>query len=268
MRSPAPADVPVFILCGGLGTRLGDVTRNLPKPMIDVGGRPLLLHVMGCYGRWGFRRFVLCTGWRGEIISQYFLNFSGIAQDFTLETRSREVIFHQSVPMPDWEITIARTGDAAQTGARIARAAARYLGDAEHFAVTYGDGVTDADLGAELNFHAGHGRLATSLGVHGRSQFGHLELREDGAAGFLEKPLLDGRWISGGFFLFRRAFLDHLSTGDACVLEGEPLRRLSELGELRMYPYGGFWSCVDTLRDREEMHALWESGAAPWRGAE
>lgn len=268
MRSPAPADVPVFILCGGLGTRLGDITKSLPKPMVDVGGRPLLLHVMGCYGRWGYRRFILCTGWRGEVISQYFLSFSGITQDFTLETRSREVVFHQSGRLPDWEITIARTGDGAQTGARIARAAARYLGAAEHFAVTYGDGVTDADLGDELAFHAEHGKLATSLGVHGRSQFGHLELREDGSAIFAEKPRREDAWISGGFFLFRRSFLEHLSADDACSLENEPLRRLSARGELRIYPYGGFWSCIDTLRDREEMHALWESGAAPWRGLE
>lgn len=261
-----PADVPVFVLCGGRGTRLGEVTRSLPKPMIEIGGRPLLLHVMRCYARFGFRRFVLCTGWRGEVISSYVLNFQALHQDFTVDLRDRQVSFHQGEPAPDWEITVAHTGTDAMTGARIARAVARHLGEAEHFGVTYGDGLTDVDLKAELDFHLSHGRLGTVLGVHPPSPFGCFELQEDRATGFHEKPRRDGDWVNGGFFFFRRGFLDHLSRDDECVLEEAPLRRLAGEGELRVFRHEGFWSCVDTLKDRDQLTGLWETGAAPWQG--
>lgn len=266
--SSTPSEIPVFILCGGRGTRLGEIGDQLPKPMLEIGERPMLAHIMGWYGRFGFRRFVLCAGWRSDVISRYVLNFAALTGDFTLETRSREVSFHQNGPVPDWEITVAHTGAAAMTGARVARAAERYLGDAEHLAVTYGDGLTDVDLGAELDYHLSHDRLGTVLAVNPRSPFGRFELHEDAATGFLEKPTLTGTWVNGGYFLFRRGFLDYLSADDGCTLEDEPLRRLTADGELAVFRHRGFWSCVDTVRDRAQLQALWEAGEAPWRAGE
>ncbi len=260
-----PADIPVFVLCGGLGSRLGELTRAQPKPMIEIGDRPMLTHVMGCYDRAGFRRFVLCAGYRADVISAYFLNFASLHSDFTIDVRGRTVAYHQTGYMPDWEVTVAHTGARAMTGARIARAAARHLGDAEHFAVTYGDGLTDADLGEELAFHLSHDRLGTVLGVNSPSPFGRLELHEDGVAGFAEKPVRDGEWINGGFFIFRRAFLDYLSTDEGCVLERDALTRLARDEQLMVHRWQGFWSCVDTVPDQQRMNGLWEKGAAPWK---
>jgi glucose-1-phosphate cytidylyltransferase len=266
MRSSPPAEIPVFILCGGRGTRLGEVAQSLPKPMVDIGGRPLLLHVMQCYDRCGFRRFVLCTGWRGDVISSYFLNFPALHQDFTLDLRDRQVSYHQVDRAPDWEVTVAHTGRDAMTGARIARAVGRYLGESEHFAVTYGDGLTDVDLAAELAFHRSHGGLGTMLGVHPPSQYGCIDLDESRALRFDEKPRRADDWINAGFFFFRRGFLDYLSADEGCVLEQQPLRRLAADGELRVFRHEGFWSSVDTIRDRDQMVGLWEGGAAPWLG--
>ena len=264
---PEPAEVPVFILCGGQGTRLGDGAAGLPKPMLDIGDRPMLLHVMGCYGRHGYRRFVLCTGYRSEVIGAYFLDFAAHCADFTVQLGTGGVTYHQREPVPDWEVTVAFTGERTMTGGRLARAAGRYLGEARHFAVTYADGLTDADLGAELDFHLGHDRLGTVLAVEPPSPFGRLQLHEDGAtSGFVEKPRRSGQWVNGGFLLFRREFLGHLSDDDGCVLEQEPLRRLTEEGQLAVFRHDGFWSCVDTVRDRDEVRGLWEGGAAPWKG--
>jgi glucose-1-phosphate cytidylyltransferase len=266
MPSPEPADVPVFVLCGGLGSRLGEAANSRPKPMLDIGEKPMLLHIMSWYSRFGFRRFVLCTGHRSEAISSYFINFTALNADYTIDLGRRTVSYHQRERLPEWEVTVAFTGIRAMTGARIARAAASYLGDAAHFGVTYGDGLTDADLGEELRFHLGHDQLGTVLGVQPASPFGQLGLGEDGAASFTEKPRQTGTIVSGGYFFFRRRFLDYLSTADGCVLEAEPLERLARAGGLRVHRHGGFWSCVDTLRDRDEVQGLWESGAAPWKG--
>ncbi|MCS6778805.1 MAG: sugar phosphate nucleotidyltransferase [Geminicoccaceae bacterium] len=268
MISTRPADVPVFVLCGGRGTRLGETCQRLPKPMVEVGDRPILLHIMQWYAHFGFRRFVLCTGWRAEVIASFFLDFRAMTDDFTVDMRTGEVSFHQTGARPDWEVTVAHTGPDAMTGARIARAAARHLGEAEHFAVTYGDGLTDVDLGAELEFHLAHGKIGTLLAVNPVSPFGHLEFDRGEITGFVEKPMLRDTWTNGGFFFFRRAFLDYLSTDDACVLEEGPLRRLAAERQLRPFRHQGFWSAMDTMKDRESMHALWESGAAPWRGRE
>ncbi|MCS6876837.1 MAG: sugar phosphate nucleotidyltransferase [Geminicoccaceae bacterium] len=268
MACPRPAEVPVFLLCGGRGTRLGETCRTTPKPMVEIGDRPILVHIMDRYARFGFRRFILCTGWRSEVIVRFFLDFRGLTEDFTIETRTGQIVFHQSGATPDWEVTVAHTGPRAMTGARIARAAARYLGESEHFAVTYGDGLTDVDLAAEFAFHLDHGRIGTVLAIHPVSPFGHFALREDEAVDFVEKPVLADTWANGGFFFFRRRFLEYLSTDEDCVLEGEPLRRLIAERELKPFYHHGFWSAMDTLKDRDRMHALWESGAAPWRGPE
>jgi glucose-1-phosphate cytidylyltransferase len=260
-----PADVPIFVLCGGLGSRLGEAASLRPKPMLDIGEKPMLLHIMSCYGRFGFRRFALCTGHRGDVISSYFTNFAALNGDYTVNLASSRVSYHERERLPDWEVTVAFTGLSTMTGARLARAAERYLADAEHFGVTYGDGLTDADLAAELRFHLGHDRLGTVLGVQPPSQFGRLALHEDGSASFTEKPRRTTDVVNGGFFFFRRGFLDYLSTEHDCVLEREQLQRLTGDGQLQVYQHGGFWSCVDTLRDREEVQGLWETGAAPWK---
>lgn len=261
---PDPAATPVFILCGGLGSRLGEVGRQQPKPMLDIGDRPMLLHVMECYARYGFRRFVVCTGHRREVISSYFLNFNAVHDDFTIDLASGALRHHHTGTTPDWEVTVAHTGNGAMTGARIARAAARHLGPADHFAVTYGDGLTDADLAAELAFHLAHDSLATMLGVGHPSPFGHVELDKDVVLAFREKPRRDDDWVSGGFFLFRRAALEHFSTAPDCVLERDVLPHLAAAGQLRMFRWAGFWSCVDTVADQQRATALWEAGAAPW----
>lgn len=265
MPAPEPASVPVFILCGGFGSRLGEVGATRPKPMLDIGEKPMLVHIMSWYSRFGFRRFILCTGHLFEVISHYFLNYKAMNSDYTIELATDTVSFHQSERLPDWSVTVAFTGINTMTGARLARAAARYLGEGEHFGLTYGDGLTNANLGDELAFHLAHDRLGTVLGVQPSSQFGHLALHEDGAAGFVEKPPRRGDMISGGYFFFRRAFLDYLSADEGCILEGEPLQRLSAAGQLRAYQHEGFWSCVDTVRDRDRVKALWETGSAPWR---
>ncbi len=260
-----PENVPVFILCGGLGTRLGGAAAGLPKPMVEIGGRPMLAHIMAWYERFGFRRFILCAGYRADVISNYFLNYIGLNADFTVDLRGRDVSYHQTEAVPNWEVTVARTGVKAMTGARLARAAARFLGDAEHFALTYGDGLTDADLGEEFRFHLSHGRMGTVLGVNPPSQFGEFVFNGGAVAGFTEKPLLVEKWINGGYFFFRRGFLDYLRDDDACVLEKEPLCRLAEDAQLEVHRYCGYWSCMDTTRDRDALRGLWESGEAPWK---
>lgn len=263
---PAPADVPVFILCGGLGTRLGQLAADRPKPMVEIGDRPMLQHIMEVYGRQGFRRFVLCTGWRSDVIGEFFGLWHFWNADFTVNLCDRSVSWHQTKAWPDWDVTVAQTGAGTMTGARIARAAARYLGDAEHFAVTYGDGLADVDLLAEFDFHCGHARLATMLGVQPPSPFGQIELDADGPARFTEKPDRTDSWINGGYFFFRKGVLDYLSERADCVLEAGPLQCLAAKGELGVFRHAGFWSCMDTSRDKEKIEALWESGAAPWTG--
>jgi glucose-1-phosphate cytidylyltransferase len=265
-RKSEPADIPLFILCGGYGTRLGHLAADRPKPMVEIGDRPILQHIMEVYGRHGFRKFVLCTGWRSDVIGEFFGLWHYWNADFTVNLRDRSVSWHQTRAWPDWDVTIAQTGVGTMTGARIARAAARYLGDAEHFAVTYGDGLTDVDLMAELDFHRSHDQLATMLGVQPPSQFGRIELDDEGAARFTEKPERTDQWINGGYFFFRKAVLEHLSERSDCVLEEAPLQRLAELDQLRVYKHAGFWSCMDTSRDKEKIEALWEKGAAPWSG--
>ena len=266
MPMPEPADVPIFILCGGQGSRLGEVAAQRPKPMLDIGEKPMLLHIMGWYGRFGFRRFVLCVGHRGEVIAEYFANYAALNGDFTVDLADRRTVYHDQDRLPPWQVTIAFTGTAAMTGARIARAAARHLGEAEHLGVTYGDGLTDADLGAELRFHLAHDRLGTMLGVHPPSPFGRLSLHEDGSASFVEKPARTHEFVNGGFFFFRRGVLDYVSRDADCVFEERPLKRLTADGQLMPFNHEGYWSCVDTLRDREVAQGLWEAGTAPWKG--
>lgn len=264
MAHISPADVPVFILAGGLGTRLKEHTTFRPKPMVEVGDRPILWHIMRSYSAHGFRRFVVCAGYKSEVIKDYFLNYHAMSSDFTVSLAKEEVTFHGIHHDDDWEVTVAFTGLKTMTGGRIGRATRKYLGQAEHFAVTYGDGLTDADLTAEFDFHVSSGRIGTLLGTHPVSRFGELNVDGDRVMSFSEKPERSTTWINGGYFFFNRRFTDYLSDDENLVLEQAPLTRLAADGELSIYRYDGFWQCMDTQRDRDMLDAMWQSGNAPW----
>ena len=258
------ADVPVFVLCGGLGTRLKEETEFRPKPMVPIGGRPIVWHIMRGYAHYGFRKFVLCLGYKAEVVKEYFLNYASLASDFSVQLKTNEVQVHSIDHQEDWDVTLVDTGGLTMTGGRVARAAKKYLGDAEHFAVTYGDGVTDADFEKEFAFHLEHGKLGTVLGVNPPSQFGELKLEGDRVMKFAEKPKFTDTWINGGFFFFKRGFTDYLSEDEGCVLEQRPLVRLADDGELCIHRQRGFWQCMDTQRDRDALERMWASGDIPW----
>ncbi len=253
---------PVVILCGGQGTRMREETEYRPKPMVDVGGRPLLWHIMKLFGHHGHRDFVLCLGYRGWMIKEYFLNYRMMSADLTVDLAAGSVAYQSMLP-EDWSVTLAETGEHSMTGARVRRVAP-YLSDADLFLCTYGDGVADIDVTALLAFHRAHGRLATVTGVHAPARFGQLVNSGDVVDRFAEKPT-DTAYVSGGFFVFDRAVLDRLSPDPACVLEREPLEALARDGQLAMYQHEGFWQCADTIRDVDELRAIWAAGSAPWR---
>jgi glucose-1-phosphate cytidylyltransferase len=219
---------------------------------------------MQTYARHGFKRFVLCLGYKAEVVKEYFLNYTPLNSDFTVELATNNVTTHSVDHCDDWIVTLAYTGAATMTGARVARAAKRYLDDAEHFAVTYGDGLTDAPLAGEFAFHINHGRLGTVLGVNPPSRFGEIRLEGDHVLEFSEKPDLANTWINGGYFFFRRGFLEYLDADESCVLERAPLSRLAMDGQLSMYKHSGFWACMDTQRDHDYLNKLWSSGELPW----
>lgn len=263
--SESYVDVPVFVLCGGLGTRLREETEIRPKPMVPVGDQPILWHIMRTYAHHGFKRFVLCLGYKAEVIKAYFLNYASFNSDFTVELKTNNLEVHSIDHDEDWNVTLAYTGESAMTGARVARASERYLGEAEHFAVTYGDGLTDVDLSDQFRFHKATGKIGTVLGVNPPSRFGELKLDGDSVLKFEEKPEFSEKWINGGFFFFGRDFLRYLSPDDDCVLEKKPLIQLAEDRQLAMYRHSGFWACMDTQRDRDYLNELWKTQKAPWK---
>jgi glucose-1-phosphate cytidylyltransferase len=253
----------VVILCGGQGTRLREETEFRPKPLVDVGLRPILWHIMKLYAHYGFRQFVLCLGYRGNMIKEYFLNYEAMNNDFTICLGSRhQVSYHDAHHEQDFNVTLADTGLQTMTGGRVERVR-RYL-DGDTFMVTYGDGLADVDIRALAEFHRGHGRLATVTAVRPPSRFGILELGDgDRVAHFAEKPQLEG-WASAGFFVFNRGVLDLLH-GDDCILEREPLEHLAATGELMVYRHDGFFFAMDTYREYQALNELWNSGKAPWK---
>lgn len=259
-----PAEVPVFILCGGLGTRLREETDTRPKPMVPVGSHPILWHIMRTYAHHGFKNFILCLGYKADVIKSYFLNYPTMNSDFTIELKTDEIKVHKIDHEQDWTVTLADTGALTMTGARIARAAAKYLGNAQHFAVTYGDGLTDANLNDEFQFHVEHGKIGTILGVNPPSRFGELKLDNDQVVDFAEKPEFGESWINGGYFFFNRGFLRYINDIDDCVLEKDPLTKLARDRELSIFKHRGFWFAMDTQRDHDQLNKLWELGNAPW----
>jgi glucose-1-phosphate cytidylyltransferase len=259
--------MPVVILCGGQGMRIREASERRPKPMIEIAGKPILVHLMSFYAAHGYKDFVLCLGYMGDVIKRYFLDFATMTSDFTVDLGRPGQIEVHARTTPDWRVTCADTGERAMTGARLARVAKYLTGDT--FMVTYGDGLADIDLAALVAFHRGHGRLATVTGVRPPGRFGELVV--DGAAvrAFAEKPPGDdaSRMINGGFFVFDRGFLDYVRDDDACTLEGEPLERCARDGQLMMHHHRGFWQCMDTYRDLVKLEDLWTAGRAPWRVA-
>jgi glucose-1-phosphate cytidylyltransferase len=249
------------ILAGGTGTRLSEETDLKPKPMIEIGGKPILWHIMKIYSGHGINEFVVCLGYKGYMIKEYFANYYLHMCDVTFDITQNKTEVHQSSAEP-WKVTLIDTGDTTQTGGRIKRALA-YLDD-EDFCLTYGDGVSDADITASLDFHSSHGRLATMTAVQPPGRFGALEVDGDVVRGFHEKPEGDGGWINGGFFVLSPKIGDYIE-GDESIWEREPLEGLARDGQLASFRHEGFWHPMDTLRDKRYLESLWESGRAPWK---
>ena len=251
----------VVILCGGKGTRLREETEFKPKPMVEIGGRPILWHIMSIYARQGFRDFVLPLGYKAEVIKQYFYDYSMRNSDFTVDLATGRLITHAHA-ITDWRVTLCDTGEDTLKGARIKRVA-KYI-DTDMFMVTYGDGVADVNIAELIAFHNASGKLGTFTGVRMPSRFGTVQTDDAGnILSWQEKPILN-EYTNCGFFVFKRAFLDYLSEEESCDLEKEPLERLAAEGQLAMYPHKGFWQCMDTLRDAQTLNAMWSKGKAPW----
>jgi glucose-1-phosphate cytidylyltransferase len=253
----------VIILAGGQGTRLREETEYRPKPLVDIGGRPILWHIMKHYAYYDFKEFVICLGYRGHMIKDYFLNYEAMNNDFTICLGARNnTTYHGNHQEKDYLVTLAETGLETMTGARV-KLAEKYI-DEEIFMVTYGDGVCDVDLQALLQFHTAHGRLATVTTVRPVSRFGILDIKSDGyVEEFLEKPQMEG-WANAGYFVFNRKVFDYLSTDISCVLERDPLQMLARDGELMAYRHEGFFYAMDTYREYIYLNELWSSGKAPW----
>lgn len=249
------------ILAGGLGTRLAEETVTRPKPMVEIGGRPIIWHIMKIYSEHGINDFVICLGYKGYMIKEYFANYARHMSDITVDTRSGEIKVHQNLA-EDWRISLIETGDATMTGGRLKRALP-YVGD-EDFCLTYGDGVGDVDIGAAISFHKQHGKKATVTAVRPSSRFGQLALEHNRVTAFVEKPLEEGGWINGGFFVLAPEVGSYID-GDSTIWEREPMERLADEGEMRAFFHDGFWQPMDTLRDREQLDALWHAQKAPWK---
>jgi glucose-1-phosphate cytidylyltransferase len=253
----------VVILCGGLGTRLREETEYRPKPMVPVGGRPILWHIMKNYAHHGHKEFILCLGYKGEVIKDYFRNYHWNTSDVTLRLgRNPEIRYHNTHDEEDWTVTLLDTGAETQTGGRLRRALA-HLSD-ETFLLTYGDGLTDSDINASIRFHQQHGKLATLTAVRPSGRFGELAMDGHTVTGFQEKPEQECTFINGGFFVLNRRILDYLD-GDGCVFERSPLERLARESELKAYLHQGFWQCMDTYREQQLLDNLYLNGRAPWK---
>lgn len=249
------------ILAGGIGTRLSEETEVRPKPMVEIGGRPILWHIMKIYSRYGVNDFVVCLGYKGYVIKEYFSNYFMHMCDVTFDIGRNTMEVHQSAA-EEWRVTLVDTGDETMTGGRLKRIGG-YLDD-EDFHFTYGDGVTDLDLDALVAFHREHGTLATVTAVEPPGRFGALHVDGDRVVDFSEKPRGEGGWINGGFFVLSPKVLDYID-GDLTSWEMEPLRRLAAERQLAVFRHAGFWHPMDTLRDKNALQRLWESGQAPWR---
>ena len=255
----------VIILAGGLGTRISEESYFKPKPMIEIGDQPILWHIMKYYSHFGFQDFIICCGYKGHMIKEYFADYylhrSDVTFDFSAENR---MTVHQNVAEP-WRVTLVDTGLNTQTGGRIKRVR-KYIGD-EPFLLTYGDGVSDVDLKALIRQHRKSGKLVTLTGVQPGGRYGVLDLDETGVtvSGFREKAREDGGWINGGFMIMEPGVFGYIDDRESCIFEREPLETLAKEGKLGIYKHTGFWQCMDTQRDRGRREKLWSQGAAPWK---
>jgi glucose-1-phosphate cytidylyltransferase len=253
--------VKAVILAGGLGTRISEETLFKPKPMIEIGGKPMLWHIMKIYSAHGIDDFIICCGHMGYVIKEYFANYFLHMSNVTFDMKNNRMEVHQNLAEP-WKVTLVDTGEDSMTGGRLKRIR-EYL-DGEDFCFTYGDGVSNVNVSASIAFHREHGRLATITGVQPPGRFGALELNGDRVTSFEEKPNGDGAWINGGFFVLSPGAVDYVD-GDTTVWERGPLDRLSRDGQLRAFLHTGFWQPMDTLRDKNYLESLWRSGDAPWK---
>jgi len=253
----------VLILAGGKGTRLSEETDARPKPMVEIGGRPILWHIMKSYSRHGYNDFVLLLGYKGYFIKEYFANYFLHQSDVTLDLTNNKMEVHSNASEP-WRITLLDTGLETMTGGRVKRAE-RFIGD-QPFMLTYGDGVSDVDIRALTEHHRKQGRLMTMTAVQPDGRFGTFEANSEGrVTQFLEKPRGDGSWINGGFFVCEPKVLDYIRRGDETILEREPLEALAREGQLSAFNHSGFWKCMDTLRDKTDLNQMWDAGTAKWK---
>jgi glucose-1-phosphate cytidylyltransferase len=253
----------VVILCGGLGTRLREETEFRPKPMVPIGSRPILWHIMKIYAHYGHKEFVLCLGYKGEIIKEYFRHYQWNTSDVTLRLGpSPRITYHTQHPEEDWTVTLVDTGQETQTGGRLRRVLS-FIDD-DTFLMTYGDGLINSDINKSIEFHRSHGAIATLTAVQPSGRFGTLDLDAHSVTYFREKPEKESTFVSGGFFVFNKAVGEYL-TGDDCVLEQRPLEQLAQKKQLKAFFHHGFWQCMDTFREVELLNKWWRAGQAPWK---
>lgn len=250
------------ILAGGLGTRLSEETSTRPKPMVEIGGRPILWHIMKHYSHYGIHDFIICCGYKGYLIKEYFANYFLHMSDVTFDMKANSMHVHQERVEP-WSVTLVDTGDDSMTGGRLGRVA-QYVKDEEAFFFTYGDGVGDIDIGATLRFHRDHGKAATLTATYPAGRFGALDIEDGQVRSFKEKPKGDGGMINGGFFVLSPRVLAYIRD-DKTVWEQEPLMQLAAVGELMAFPHHGFWQPMDTLYDKNNLERMWANGKAPWK---
>ena len=264
MASPRPEDIPVVILAGGLGTRLREETERVPKPLVRIGERPILWHIMKLYGHYGFRRFILCLGYKSWDIKQYFLSYQEQLSDFTIQlANDHSPVFRNRAADENWEVTCVETGLLTGTGGRLSRV--RGYIDTDLFMFTYGDGIGAVDLEALLDHHTAMGRVGTVTGVTPTSRYGEMMTQGHEVLEFNEKPTKSEGLVSGGFFVLNRRIFDYVSDDEDLFFEREPLRKLARDGELSVYHHRDFWMGMDTFRDFTELNNLWHGGQAPWR---
>jgi glucose-1-phosphate cytidylyltransferase len=252
----------VAILAGGVGSRLSEETDTKPKPMVEIGGKPILWHIMMLYAEFGYRDFVVALGYKGEVIKKYVVDYCSLNSNLSVDLRTGLVKMHGTNPAPDWNVELVDTGMTTETGGRVKRLQP-YIGN-ETFMLTWGDGVADIDLDALLRFHRSHGKLATLTAVRPAARFGHLDLNGARVEEFSEKPQTAEGWINGAFFVLEPRVFDYIE-GDETSFERGPLACLARDGELMAYRHDAFWQCMDTLRDRKLLEELWQSGKAPWK---
>lgn len=263
MTSPNPADVPVVILCGGQGTRIREASEKLPKPMINIGTQPVLWHIMKLYSFHGFRRFVLCLGYKAWDIKQYFLRYEEMMSDLRVQMGGGKTDYLERATLEDWEVSLIDTGMETGTGGRLAEVAPHL--DADYFMLTYGDGVGDVDVARQLQALAESDCIGMVTGVHPTSRYGELGVTDGIVTNFAEKPPSEG-WVSGGFFAFRKSFLDHVPTDEPeHFFEQAPVHEITRQGKLGLFPHTGFWMGMDTFREYSALNEMWNSDEAPWK---